>query len=256
MPIDSKVKKQVIDLVCGVCDRMDPSKKNSNLYRTKFETMDDKAFTKWMKEFYNDPYKYIIIQMEGFNKKTEPNLDRIKDAADFLKIELDEYIIMPFINPEGEAVRSQYKVPIGYLHMKRMQQLLSKKNSFSININQRNMKTNQVTSDSKSGRVSDAEMYALVANDCKFALQEFFGPRADDSVMKEQMSKQINLNGYVKLSELDSDTKNKQTLNTVDTYFMGAGLVTDLLTPGYAFRYTLDSRKVAPKIADKYQSMN
>ena len=77
-----------------------------------------------------------------------------------------------------------------------------------------------------------------------------------DIAMKEQMSKQINLNGYVKLSELDSDTKNKQTLNTVDTYFMGAGLVTDLLTPGYAFRYTLDSRKVAPKIADKYQSKN
>ena len=50
--------------------------------------------------------------------------------------------------------------------------------------------------------------------------------------MKQQMNQSINSKGYVKLSDLDDKIENKTTLNTVDTYFLGMGLKTDLVTKG------------------------
>ena len=46
------------------------------------------------------------------------------------------------------------------------------------------------------------------------------------------MNQSINAKGYVKLSDLDDKIENKTTLNTVDTYFLGMGLKTDLVTKG------------------------
>ena len=63
-------------------------------------------------------------------------------------------------------------------------------------------------------------------------LKELNGPRADDLVMKQQMNQSINTKGYVSLSDLDDRIENKTTLNTVDTYFLGMGLKTDLVTKG------------------------
>jgi len=76
--------------------------------------------------------------------------------------------------------------------------------------------------------------------------------RADDSVAKQQMLKDIAKDGYTKLENYPDELKNKQALNTLDVMFTGAGLVTDLLTPGLAFERTLESREVKERISNKY----
>ena len=64
-------------------------------------------------------------------------------------------------------------------------------------------------------------------------------PRADDLVMKNEMNQSIAQKGYVNLDELTNDPNNKKTLNTLDTYFLGMGIKTDLVTEGLLLKKTL-----------------
>ena len=71
-------------------------------------------------------------------------------------------------------------------------------------------------------------------------LKELNGPRADDPVMKQQMYTAINNKGYVTLDDMESDTANKTTLNTVDVYLLGMGINSDLVTKGLMTKKTLN----------------
>ena len=71
-------------------------------------------------------------------------------------------------------------------------------------------------------------------------LKELNGPRADDNKMKQQMYTAINEKGFVSLEDMESDPANKTTLNTVDTYLLGMGLNSDLVTKGLMLKKTID----------------
>jgi len=59
------------------------------------------------------------------------------------------------------------------------------------------------------------------------------GPRADSADAKLEMYKNISMQGYVYQKDLPNDINQKQTINTIDAYFIGCGLQTDLLdNPG------------------------
>jgi hypothetical protein len=81
----------------------------------------------------------------------------------------------------------------------------------------------------------------LISLGMKETLRELNGPRADDMAMKQQMLISINNNGYTSLDELDDDTANKTTLNTVDTFLLGMGLKSDLVTKGLMTLKTLNT---------------
>lgn len=87
--------------------------------------------------------------------------------------------------------------------------------------------------------------------DC--ALKEFMGARADDMHAKQQMLKKINQEGYVKLSDLSSDVDNKVALNTLDVFYLGAGIKTDLITPGLALKDTINNKSVKQSVGSKYE---
>jgi hypothetical protein len=55
------------------------------------------------------------------------------------------------------------------------------------------------------------------------------------------MLQAIATKGYVNLSELTDDVSNKATLNAVDTYFLGMGLKTDLVTKGLKLPKNIDA---------------
>ena len=76
--------------------------------------------------------------------------------------------------------------------------------------------------------------------------------RADDMGAKQEMLKNINRDGFVSINDLPSDVKDKQALNTLDVFFLGAGIVTDLITPGLALRSTLDDVQIKQKIDSKH----
>ena len=79
----------------------------------------------------------------------------------------------------------------------------------------------------------------LLASGCNRILRELNGFRADDTVAKNQAIESIYKKGYINIDELDNDVFNKTTLNTVDAYFLGMGLKTDLVTPGLMTKKTI-----------------
>ena len=97
----------------------------------------------------------------------------------------------------------------------------------------------QVMGKDKNARDSDQENYALVTLGAENILKELMGPRADDPVMKDQMYSQIAKDGYVSLENLTSDVKNKVTLNTIDVFFTGMGIATDLITEGLVVKKSM-----------------
>ena len=107
-----------------------------------------------------------------------------------------------------------------------------KKNGMSTDISQRSSMTGQVTGKNKNGRESDVENNMLISMGLTTTMKELNSARADDLVMKQEMLKDIALNGYVNLSDLPDEIENKTTLNMVDTYFLSMGLNTDLVTSG------------------------
>lgn len=85
-----------------------------------------------------------------------------------------------------------------------------------------------------------------------FALKELLGARADNSKTKLAMYQQIATEGYFSQGSLPlSEAEESQTLSTVATYFMGAGIQTDLLSPDLALPRTNKARKARQSTAQR-----
>ena len=95
------------------------------------------------------------------------------------------------------------------------------------------MLTGQVTGHDKNSRNSDAETSSMLTMGANKTLKEFMSARADDMVMKKEMNQSIMKNGYVALNDLTDDVANKTALNTTSVFFMGAGLMNDLIGNDY-----------------------
>lgn len=168
----------------------------------------------------------------------EVRMTQIKDAADFLDIELEDYIY--YRHHDKRGIRSKMKVPVGYVPIKRVQQILSKKNHYSLDIEDRSLKTGDVKGESKVAAISEPETYALMAIGAERGLEELLGPRADNQEKKRQMYRQIARDGFCTLDSLESSRSSSTTLNTINTYLLAAGVRSDLITDTMQTEYTLN----------------
>lgn len=232
----NKIKKLTLDVVYAV-----DNKKGLNIkrYEEMFKAFeaDPDAFRKW--DVLNNKEYDSTIQIFALPFE-EPKMNQIKKAADILNIELENYIYYRQNDPRG--IRSKMKVPVGYVHIKRVQQLLSKKNHYTFDMDTRSLKTGDVKGHkSKCASLSDNEMYALSAIGADKALEELLGPRADNIERKRIMYKDIAVKGYTTLESMKNTKKNSSTtLNTINTYLIGAGIRSDLITNSLKTEYTLD----------------
>ena len=71
--------------------------------------------------------------------------------------------------------------------------------------------------------------------------------KADDNVGKAAMYKSIADEGFHKTSDLITDVTNKTTLNTVDVYFTGGGIRTDLIDIDEHIRIAQNQNEVVKK---------
>ena len=231
-------RKKMEDLIYRFFTAFDPSGTNTKHYKGIFEPMTDNEFAKWFKDFFANPKAYLILNIADYeNTMTLADIER---AAKVLKIPLFEYVYSPYVTMDkGKIVRSKEPVAVGYINIKRTQQTVAKKNGISTNIDTRASLTAQVTGADRNGRESDLENTMLIAMGLKDTLKELNGPRSDDLVMKNQMLQDISKNGYTMLANMEDDIANKTTLNTVNTFFLGMGINTDLVTKGLMLKNTL-----------------
>jgi len=220
-------RKKMEDKILKSIAIADKSGINVDKYKRFFKSMSDEKFDKYMKKFLYSEDDHFYLEI--LPNKNEPSLKDIKELLDFLKVPLNEYVYFSHDGQKDDPLRTMYEVPIGYIHLRRLQQILSKKNTYSLDINKRNLKTNLVTGDDKIARVTDAENYALSVIEADYALQEFFGARADSSLKKTEMYKQISMYGYTYLKDIPKDISENQVLNTIYALLIGAGIDSDLL---------------------------
>lgn len=239
MAITKEKRKKMEKLIYDVFTSLDPSGANTDKYKKMFSGMSDTQFDTFFKAYFKDEDKYMILEVVDYER--EVTIENIKKAANIMNVPLFEKVAMPFVNYDNKnPIITKKPVPVGYLHIKRMQQILSKKNSMSTDISERSAITGQVIGNDKNARESDTENFSLITMDAENALRELMGPRADDLVMKSQMYSEISKKGYVSLSELTDNVENKTTLNSVDAFITSMGLKTDLVTKGLIVNKIID----------------
>jgi len=241
--LKKSTRKAMEEKIYSVFSAMDKTGANTKKYKELFSKMSDKEFEQYMVNMFNDHRLFLTLDMQTY--KNEPDMETLEKAGKILGVSLYERVCYPHMSTDPEhPFVTRYEVPVGYIHLKRLQQMKRKKNSTSTNINSRDAKTGQVTGKDKNSRSSDAENYGMIAYGAKEAAKEFLSFRADDMTMKTEAYAQIQKNGFVDMADLTDRLENKKTLNTLNTYLICMGLMSDLVTPGYVLQSTIDDREL------------
>lgn len=236
--ISEEKRKEMEKLIYDFFNAMDKSGTNTKKYKEMFEGMSDAEFDKFFKEFFKDEDAYLTLDIVDYEHTI--NMDDLERGSKVLDVPLYERVSLPHISMDkGKVISTPYEVPVGYVHIKRTQQTVAKKNGISTNIDARSALTAQVTGADKNGRESDLENSMLTISGFNEVLRELNGPRSDDMVMKNEMYRDIALNGYTRLDSLTDNVENKTTLNTVNVFLLGMGINSDLVTPGLMLKNTI-----------------
>lgn len=231
-------RKKIEDTVYEFFKLLEPTEVNYNYYHDMYSKMSDKEFEAYIRDLLEDEDQYIICHIADYEYTLD--IKNINKSLNFLGIPLMEYVAKPYVNMDKDnPILSTSPVPVGYVHMKRMEQMRGKKNKGSTDISTRSALTGQVTAKDKNGRQVDIENYNEIVNGGEPIIKEFMSMRSDDVVMQSEALASIAEKGYVDINELTDKVENKTTLNVVDVYFIGMGLKTDLITKDLSLLNTL-----------------
>ena len=216
-------------LIYTVMETLDNPKKNNgdspnvDFWVRQFAKMNDKQF----EEYVTRPLS-IFYQTSGL--KREPSMIDINHALDILGVPLLEEVYLPYKykDSSGRPMKSK-KCLVLYIHMKRMKQLLTKKNGMSIETKTRDMRTGLLTGHDKNGRSSDRENESFAISGLTNSIKEFSRSRADSLGDKSVMNSIIKTLGQVRLSDLPDSRSDSLSKNLLSTYFIGAGIYTNLV---------------------------
>ena len=224
-------------LIYEVFDAIDKTHTNSDYYRKLFASMNDKQFEEFCKRRL--PFRF---HQEVF--KIEPQMSDIMEAFKVLDKPLLEKVKLPYIytNRDGVPVESKECLVI-YIHIKRMKQMLTKKNNTALNIDKRDMKTGLLVGEDKGGKETDREFESLAIMGLDYTMDEFARPKADAMEAKAQMSNLILNNGYVHDSDITVAKDDSIGKNLVNTYLIGAHIHSNLVDTAYMTPFTAEDRK-------------
>ena len=108
------VRKKVMDKITKVYTYLDRTGENLNYQLGYWNSMSDTKFMKEMKAFLDD--EKANFTLEVLPNKNEPSLKDIKDALKSIGVPENEYVYFPHLG----GIRTKHKVPVGYVHIKRL----------------------------------------------------------------------------------------------------------------------------------------
>lgn len=232
-------RKKAESLVYNVMNALDKTKSMSGYYKKLFSTMNDKQFEKYIARKF--PFR---LQTRIF--KIEPTFVEVEKAAKILNIPIMEKIEFPYIyeNSKGEAVTSKPAI-VGYLHLKKLKQFLTKKNSISTDIANRNNRTGLLLGHDKNGITSDRELESMVINGLDNSIDEFIRARADSPKAKQSMYNTISTLGYVSKDDIEEDPIDVTSKNLLNVYMLGSHLNTNLINIGNTTPQTIENKTIS-----------
>jgi hypothetical protein len=237
-------RKEIERLVLGVMGALDATGENRAKYAASLGAMSDAQLEAWVERLREREEENFYLEVSPY--KNEPTLEQIEEAAAIVGVRLHQYVYFRHDGAAADPVRTRYRVPVGFIHVRRLQQLLQKKTSYSTATDRRSQTTGQLTGDAAVGRMTNPEAYALKVIGADAVLKELLGPRADNRDKRLGMYQAIQRDGFVRLGDLRGDLKNQPTLAYLDTLLLGAGLKADIVDPGYLLRISAD-RPAAPR---------
>ena len=136
-------RKQAEELIYSVMSAADTICANTDYYKDKFSKMSDSEFMKWAA-------KPLPIRFHTKPFVIEPSMSDVEGALKVLDCPLLEKVALPylFVNKNGEPVWSKEAMVV-YIHIKKMKQFITKKNSAPSSIENRDMKSGLLVSHDK-----------------------------------------------------------------------------------------------------------
>lgn len=223
----NKKRQQAEELIYKVMDAADVTGTNSDYYKKLFANMSDDDFMEFCK-------RRLPFRFHNQVFKVEPKMYEIVEAFKVLNKPLLERVKLPYVykNAKGEPIESQECMVI-YIHLKRMKQMLTKKNHMSMNIEKRDMKTGLLTSDDKGGKETDREFESLATMGLEYTMDEFARPKADAMDAMSQMSNEILTKGYVSSEDIVVKRNDSLGKNLLNAYLIGAHIHSNLIDTDY-----------------------
>jgi len=233
---DVKQKRARIEkLLYNVLALMDPSKINMKKYQAMFAKMSDDQFSAWMDKFIADPKANIRVDIEEFgadNRKIK--FENVEKAADYIGVPLFEYVYLPHVSSDpNRPVRTREKVLVGYLNIKRPQQLVTKKTGYVLSDADRDELAGTAKGESRGGTTTGVENELLAGVGADKIISELLGVRGDNVKEYDNMLEAISETGSVKLEDIKTNKFDKPTLLKTDILFMCMGLKTDIVSDSY-----------------------
>lgn len=232
---DIKTKRgQIETLIYRTMNALDPSGSNTGKYKAIFSKMNDAAFSKWVTQFLADPKANIRLDIEEFDKSKTLKYENVEKAAKQMNLDLYEYVYLPHVssNPQ-RPVRTRTPVLVGYLNIKTVQQLQTKKSTGVINDLDRDDLTGIAKGESKGGTFSGIENEILIGIGADNVLSEVCGVRGDNMVEYENMLEKISETGSCSLKDIKTNALDKPTLLKTDLFLKAMGIKTDIVSEAY-----------------------
>lgn len=234
--ISKEQRNKIEQLVYKVMAKLDKSNTNLEYYKNLFAKMSDKEFEAFLQRplcfrFHHKPFV------------SEPKYSNIKAAAEVMGVPMCETVYNPSVYVKDGMALETRECPVVYFHLKRMKQILSKKNNNPTDITKRDMKNGRLTHEDKGSLTSDNELNALIVMGMDNTAIEFSKPKADAMNAKAQMYNNIKLTGMVRLSDLDIEEDDSISKNTINAYLISSHLYTNIINEDYMLPFTLNDRK-------------
>lgn len=224
-------------LIYKVMDTLDKDGYNSSYYKNIFATMSDTEFLKFCKR--NLPFRFHTKPFV-----VEPKMYDIEAALKVLGVPLLEKVALPYlyIDKNGNPVWSKEAMVI-YIHLKKMKQFITKKNSTPTGIDNRDMKSGLLVSFDKGGKTSDREMEALAVMGLDETMEEMSTWRADYMDAKSSAYQTISVLGTISKEDIPIDETDSISKNTLNAYLTSALIGTNILNQDYLLPKTLADKK-------------
>lgn len=233
----TKEREKAEALIYNFFNKLDPTGANTKFWKEMFAGMSDAEF----KTFCGRTLPFRL-QTQPF--KYEPKVSDIIASFKVLGIPFLEDIYEPhlYTDQNGKPVTCT-KALTAYVNLVALKQMLAKKNSWATENAQRESKTGRLTSHDKAGLVSDRETESFFLFDQFKCIDLFTHEMGDDMDAKNQMLSQINSTGSYHQDNVSRQNQNQISKNTVDAYFIGSCLMTNLINQDYMTPYTLSCKK-------------
>lgn len=232
-----KARSKCEKLIYDCMNKLDPTGQNAEWYKKKFAKMSDSEFKKFFEQDFPLKFQTKVFEID-------PRIeDIISVLENILHVPVSEELNMPFLyrNKDGVAVKTKPALVV-YLPLKRLKQMVQKKQGFSVNIAKRDYRTGLLIDTDKNGNSTDREFESMVVYGMDETIHELSTYRADAMNAKSKFYADINTKGMVYQRDIDVEDDDSIARNLISAYLLGCHINSNLVNQDLFLPRTLKKK--------------